>query len=346
MGWGRVVSSVCASGAVAGCAVLAIGMGHAVQQPAADTAHRHPTSDVVTTSVPPVPADPMTTTSTSDAPQPVPLTHTAPAPATSAVPTTGAPSSSTPAPAASSAPHTTAAPAAPRATATPHPAAARHAASHPARRPAPRHAAPNPPARRGGSLPLHYATYSATRVITVVATHTWSTTARLQAWVRAPGGGWLRSGAEWTAHVGSQGLTTSPSEFKSATPIGSFSLTRAFGRYSDPGTSLPYHRVDTRDYWISHRGSTYNTLQHCTTSGCHTSADEHLIDANPEYNYAAVINYNTAARVYPNGSAFFLHVSDGSSTAGCVSVAQSKVISLLRWLTPSAHPRILIGVHS
>jgi len=60
-----------------------------------------------------------------------------------------------------------------------------------------------------------------------------------------------------------------------------------------------------------------------------------------------VIDYNT--RNAPGGvrqgagSAFFLHVTDGSATAGCVAIPQSRLVPLMRWLTPAAHPRILIG---
>ena len=61
-----------------------------------------------------------------------------------------------------------------------------------------------------------------------------------------------------------------------------------------------------------------------------------------------VIDYNT-----PNapggvrqgaGSAFFLHVTDGTPTAGCVAIPQSNLVTIMQWLTPGAHPRILIGV--
>jgi L,D-peptidoglycan transpeptidase YkuD (ErfK/YbiS/YcfS/YnhG family) len=63
---------------------------------------------------------------------------------------------------------------------------------------------------------------------------------------------------------------------------------------------------------------------------------------------SVVIDYNT--RNAPGGvrqgagSAFFLHVTDGAPTAGCVAVPEAKLVSLMRWLTPAAHPRILIGV--
>jgi L,D-peptidoglycan transpeptidase YkuD (ErfK/YbiS/YcfS/YnhG family) len=44
------------------------------------------------------------------------------------------------------------------------------------------------------------------------------------------------------------------------------------------------------------------------------------------------------------GSAFFLHVTDGRATAGCVAISQTRLASIMKWLTPTAHPRILIGV--
>jgi L,D-peptidoglycan transpeptidase YkuD (ErfK/YbiS/YcfS/YnhG family) len=41
------------------------------------------------------------------------------------------------------------------------------------------------------------------------------------------------------------------------------------------------------------------------------------------------------------GSAIFLHVAAGS-TAGCVSLPEGRLVRLLRWLRPAAHPRIAI----
>jgi L,D-peptidoglycan transpeptidase YkuD (ErfK/YbiS/YcfS/YnhG family) len=186
-----------------------------------------------------------------------------------------------------------------------------------------------------------------------VAHSYYSTIATLQAWTKAPGGGWLRSGSPMLAHVGSDGLSTAPSESRSATPIGSFSLTHAFGHYANPGTGLPYVHTTSADWWISQYGGRYsriyNTLQRCW-SNCpfsQGSPNEHLYYETPFYNYAVVIDYNTpnAGPVRQGGgSAFFLHVTDGNPTAGCVAIPQSRLIPIMRWLAPSAHPRILIGV--
>jgi L,D-peptidoglycan transpeptidase YkuD (ErfK/YbiS/YcfS/YnhG family) len=208
----------------------------------------------------------------------------------------------------------------------------------PASTPAPRH---------GQALPLGYRTGLASRVITVVAPSAGSTTALLQAWTKAPGGGWLRYGSAVTAHVGSQGLTTHPNENLSATPIGSFTLTQAFGALSNPGTGLPYFRTDSADWWVSDSSSRYyNTHHRCPAGSCpfDTGAGENLRGAGFVYNHAVVIDYNRFPVTRGAGSAFFLHVTNGAATAGCVAISQSTLVSLMRWLVPSTHPRILIGV--
>jgi L,D-peptidoglycan transpeptidase YkuD (ErfK/YbiS/YcfS/YnhG family) len=198
----------------------------------------------------------------------------------------------------------------------------------------------------GQALPLRFETGSATQVITVVASSTSSTTATVQAWNRAPGGGWLRVGAAGYAHLGSDGLSATPSESISATPIGSFGLTQAFGRAPNPGTALPYFVAGPDDWWVSDASSRYyNTHQICATA-CpfNTAAGENLDQAGFVYTYAVVIDYNRFPARAGAGSAFFLHVTDGGPTAGCVSIPQATLVSFLAWLEPSAHPRILIGV--
>jgi L,D-peptidoglycan transpeptidase YkuD (ErfK/YbiS/YcfS/YnhG family) len=186
-------------------------------------------------------------------------------------------------------------------------------------------------------------------VVTVVAPSTGSTQATVQAW-RKVAGGWRKVGGAVPAWVGSQGLSRHPSESRSATPIGSFTLTQAFGRDADPGTALPYFRTRPSDWWISEPGPLYNTHQRCA-SGCgFTQGDpnEHLSAITPEYDYAAVIDYNT--RNAPGGvtqgagSAFFLHVANGSPTAGCVAIPRGELVRILDWLRPAAHPRIVIGI--
>ncbi len=325
MRYGRALSIAATTGAIAGCAALVFAMGANGLRHTADNTPSP--SDVATTSIPPVPTFRHTSAiASSSAPTSI-------APTTSAAPTQAAPVATT-----SAAPP----PAAPATTRPPAPAAPRTTAPAPA---------PAPPAPvRGVSLPLGYSTGDATRVITVTAPRTSSTTATLQAWQLAPGGGWLRYGSAVTAHIGSQGMTTAPSESKSATPIGSFTLTQAFGINANPGTGLPYFRATSADYWISSAGSLYNTHQSCPASNtaCYNNGVNERLGTIWQYGYAVVIDYNTANAPggvrQGAGSAFFLHITDGGSTAGCVAIPQANLVQIMQWLTPAAHPRILIGI--
>jgi L,D-peptidoglycan transpeptidase YkuD (ErfK/YbiS/YcfS/YnhG family) len=233
--------------------------------------------------------------------------------------------------------------------AKPHPKTSPRRHNRPPPRRSTSHATARPSAHVGGSLPLRFSTGSAKQVITVVAGSTGSTIAVLQAWTAVGGGRWVRYGSAVAANVGVQGLTTSPSESGSATPIGSFTLTTAFGYDSNPGTRLPYLKTTPADWWISQSGPLYNTHQRCS-SGCSFVQgwpNEHLYYETPAYNYAVVIDYNTANAGHVTqgaGSAFFLHVTDGSATAGCVTIPQGSLVSIMRWLNPADHPRILIGI--
>jgi L,D-peptidoglycan transpeptidase YkuD (ErfK/YbiS/YcfS/YnhG family) len=150
------------------------------------------------------------------------------------------------------------------------------------------------------------------------------------------------------ANVGADGMSSHPSETRSATPIGSFTLSQAFGAEPNPGTQLAYLHTTPSDWWISEPGPLYNTHQRCSTDCRFTrgAPNEHLYYETPVYNYAAVIDYNTANSgpvVAGAGSAFFLHVSNGRPTAGCVSIPQDQLVHILRWLNPTRHPRIIIG---
>ncbi|HSY16120.1 MAG TPA: hypothetical protein VK816_09050, partial [Jatrophihabitantaceae bacterium] len=123
------------------------------------------------------------------------------------------------------------------------------------------------PPLSGQSLPLNEYTGTSGQVITVVAADTSSTVGSLQRWSREPSGRWQPVGSAVTADLGSDGLSTHPSESVSATPIGSFTLTQAFGHDADPGTALPYLQTTPADWWISQYGpryaQLYNTEQRC-----------------------------------------------------------------------------------
>jgi L,D-peptidoglycan transpeptidase YkuD (ErfK/YbiS/YcfS/YnhG family) len=200
------------------------------------------------------------------------------------------------------------------------------------------------PTAHAGRLPLSYSTGSARQVITVVAGAEPDTRATVQAWRRVAGG-WRRVGPAVAAWLGADGMTPHPSEQLSAVPMGSYSLTQAFGHDPNPGTALRYVQTDPSYWWISQPGPLYNTMQHCS-SGCaftQGAPNEHLYYETPFYNYAVVIDYNRDPVQQGAGSAFFLHVSVGAPTAGCVSIDQAQLVRIMGWLEPRDDPRIVIG---
>jgi L,D-peptidoglycan transpeptidase YkuD (ErfK/YbiS/YcfS/YnhG family) len=148
------------------------------------------------------------------------------------------------------------------------------------------------------------------------------------------------------AYVGSQGVGRA-SESRSRTPAGVFTLTEAFGRLPNPGTDLPYRKVGLSAWWVSDVDSPlYNTFQRCRPGadcGFSQAASEQL-GAISVYSHAVVIDYNRDPVRPGRGSAFFLHVTDGRPTAGCVAIDSRALVRVMRWLKPQAEPVISIGV--
>jgi len=196
----------------------------------------------------------------------------------------------------------------------------------------------------GGALPLG-ATPPGTQLVTVVAPSPSSTTATLTAWQRGPAG-WSAVLGPVQARVGSAGVGAA-SESSTRTPAGTFGLTEAFGRAGNPGTALPYRVVDGSDWWVSDVNSGgYNQYARCAPGACgfNEAAGENLSRAGAVYDNAVVIDYNRSPVVRGAGSAFFLHITNGAPTAGCVATDRAALQSLMRWLQPAASPVIAIGV--
>jgi L,D-peptidoglycan transpeptidase YkuD (ErfK/YbiS/YcfS/YnhG family) len=233
------------------------------------------------------------------------------------------------------APATTATPSAP-AVAPPAPtAAARTTTAAPSAEPA--------VAPVGTGLPLGLDP-AGSQVVTVVAASSSSTTARLTAW-ELGAAGWTAVLGPVPARVGSAGVGRA-GETSTRTPAGTFPLTEAFGRAGNPGTALPYRVVDGDDWWVSDTNSPrYNQYAQCTPGTCDfdEAAGEDLYAAGAVYDHAVVIDYNRGGTPGA-GSAFFLHISNGAATAGCVAIDRGSLQTLLRWLDPAASPVIAIGV--
>jgi L,D-peptidoglycan transpeptidase YkuD (ErfK/YbiS/YcfS/YnhG family) len=173
-----------------------------------------------------------------------------------------------------------------------------------------------------------------------------ATVGTLSLWVRS-GRCWRRVAGPWQARLGRSGLSAHKREGDGATPTGTYRLGPvAYGIAPNPGTRLRYHRLTCGDWWDEDPSSpAYNTFQHvgCGTAPRFGGGSEALWKIAPQYRYFAVIEYNAAPVVPGRGSAIFLHVAVGS-TAGCVSLPETELVHVLRWLRPAAHPLIHIGI--
>lgn len=116
------------------------------------------------------------------------------------------------------------------------------------------------------------------------------------------------------------------------TPTGTFKVNAVFGILDDPGTQLPYTKVNRYLYWSGEAG-TYNTMVDSRTLGHIPANSEHLIDYVPHYHYALNIGYNKK-NVYGKGSAIFMHCFGSNPyTGGCVAVSEENMKTVLQNVT-------------
>ena len=185
---------------------------------------------------------------------------------------------------------------------------------------------------------------SARQVISVIADGYGQTTATFTAYER-DGAGWKQVFGPWTANLGSSGFAPPDAkrEGDGRTPSGSYGFDFFFGVLGNPGVKFPYRDIiGPQIVWDDDPPSPLYNQWVDTTTQTPGPTPEPMYNT-PAYNYGAVIAYNTAARTPGLGSAIFLHVSTGGSTAGCVALPQGQLLEVLRWLDPAQQPRIVMG---
>ena len=182
------------------------------------------------------------------------------------------------------------------------------------------------------------------QVIVVRASGYGRSFATFTAYDRTDSGSVLRFGP-WTARIGRNGFAP-PGEKREGdgrAPSGTYGFSFFFGIQPNPGVSFPYRRVTSRSIVWDDDPASANYNQWIDTRVDEAGKSPEPMYAPPYYDYGAVIAYNTS-RTPGLGSAIFLHVSNGTSTAGCVALPQSELLDVLHWLNPSLNPRIRMGV--
>lgn len=132
---------------------------------------------------------------------------------------------------------------------------------------------------------------------------------------------------ECQGYVGKKGIGKKK-EGDKKTPTGVFNLTEAFGIKNNPGTVMPYIKVNKYQYWCSDK-KYYNQLIDIRETP-HKCRGEHLSDYVPQYNYGMVLDYNSEC-AYNKGAAIFLHCKGSNPyTLGCIAVSQKNMIKILK----------------
>lgn len=179
--------------------------------------------------------------------------------------------------------------------------------------------------------------------IVVTSPEASSPTGTLTAFERDEDGNWKPVIGATAADFGELGIGE-PQDNVYRTPAGTFPLDQAFGREDNPGTKMPYMKVDRQDWWDSDMSSaTYNT--HVRQPESPGPGSENLYDMGPVYDYAVNVAHNPQ-RIPGRASAIFLHVANGAPTMGCIAIPRAQMIEVLRWLDPAKNPKITIGVNA
>jgi L,D-peptidoglycan transpeptidase YkuD (ErfK/YbiS/YcfS/YnhG family) len=185
-----------------------------------------------------------------------------------------------------------------------------------------------------------------TQLITVQAARRKSTYATLRTWRRVDSC-WLPVAGPYSARVGRNGLRLNRREGDGTTPIGLFTISsRMFGNQPNPGVKFRYTRLRCGDWWVEDPASpAYNTFQRigCGRRPPFKTTTPDMSKDRRAYAYLAVVEFNMHPVVPGRGSGIFLHVQTGSPTNGCISLPRAQLLRILRWLSPSASPRIVIG---
>lgn len=203
--------------------------------------------------------------------------------------------------------------------------------------------------------------------VVVVGAGSWnSKTAVLRGYERR-NGAWVQVIRATRANLGWNGLAPESKRRQGSgtTPAGTFAIPSAFGRFADPGTELPYRKFDRDDTWTYHpkSPSTYNVFQTAKRNWSGFSGYiERLWSYTDQYQYVAVMDYNLPRGPISTdkngirrtkspantrkGGGIFLHVSNGTSTAGCISIPLGTMRDVLTWLDPDKDPKIVVGPRS
>ncbi len=122
------------------------------------------------------------------------------------------------------------------------------------------------------------------------------------------------------------------------TPVGTFTIDKAFGLAPDPGCAMDYIQVDDSYYWSgdAREGMHFNELVSIKdVPDLDTENSEHIADYDFAYQYCLNMGYNSECEV-EKGFAFFFHCFrvNRTYTGGCVGVPESIMKLIMQRIQP------------
>jgi len=181
------------------------------------------------------------------------------------------------------------------------------------------------------------------QAIVVLTDNPDTTAGSLQRYERAAGGAWRAVGGRVGVVVGRMGLASvdAKHEGDGKSPSGIYSLGTAFGFAETADFRVPYRQIrDTTECVDDTASRYYNQIVDRDKVPAVDWNSSEKMRTIAVYRWGMFVNYNTPAQPQ-RGSCIFLHIMSGASTAGCTAMDAQDLDSVLRWLDPSANPRLV-----
>ena len=125
-------------------------------------------------------------------------------------------------------------------------------------------------------------------------------------------------------------------------PAGVFKLTTLYGYQKSVDTQLDYIKSSDNLICIDDVNSKYYNKIRKIDSSLHVSSFEWMKRDDNLYKYALVVDYN-AKKIKNAGSCIFMHIekSAQSATAGCSSMSEDSLQTLVNWLDKDKQPLLV-----
>lgn len=186
-----------------------------------------------------------------------------------------------------------------------------------------------------------------------------STTGTLQRYERE-GRTWRPVGEPWAVLYGRNGLAwgrglrgqeeagVHKSERDGCAPAGLFALGKiyTYDHALPAGSDFPFHTVGPGDAWIDDpKHPDYN--RHVVVDPKNPPAwfaKQRMRHGDFAYRWLVEIRHNSDPPVAGEGSAIFFHIRRGPQrpSAGCTTMAEENLVTLIRWLRADAKPRYVL----